>query len=504
MARETVLDNEPSRPDTRQYLTPKERRRRYILLTILVLLLAMLAYATYHFVQNRRLPSLDFATPTAPVSPPQFLYAITGEGANQLGRPVGVDIAGDGRVYVVDFNGRRVSVFTNSGDFLFSFNEVDEGTLRNPVHLVVQGEEVWVTDRRLRALYVFDLEGEFLRKFEPAGEEDVNWGPLALTFSPEGELRLTDVGDTNNHRLVLFSEDGSVTKRVGSTVHVNSVAESPGGFLFPNGLAVAEDGRVYVSDGDNRRVQIFTRNGDFLSIIDTSGVPRGIAIDSQERLYVVNAIAHTVDVYDLDGRRLAQFGERGFGPGQFNYPNNVSIDGSNRIYVTDRENNQVQVWGWPVAQPPAVALPTSPIGWLACLLPLLLLPLLLLMRKIRIVVTPDFVDALIAAGELPTVAKRRRLRLIAPEADMPLYEGRQVDDIKLTDVIFPEPYSESDARALAARLDATERESILLAMAARAKALATEDRELRRVAMLVEQRTVSLEEFSDTYLRGRS
>ena len=137
-------------------------------------------------------------------------------------------------------------------------------------------------------------------------------------------------------------------------------------------------------------------------------------------------------------------------------------------------------------------------------MPLLLLPLLLLMRKIRIVVTPDFVDALIAAGELPAVSKRRRLRLIAPEADMSLYEGRQVDDIKLTDVITFEPYSESDARALAARLDASERESILLAMAARAKALATEDRELRRVAILVEQRTVSLEEFSQTYLRGRS
>ena len=93
-----------------------------------------------------------------------------------------------------------------------------------------------------------------------------------------------------------------------------------------------------------------TRKGEFQSFIDTSGVPRGIAIDAEERLYVADALAHTIDVYDLKGRSLTQFGSRGFGPGQFNYPNDIALDKGGRIYITDRENNQVQVWGWPVAQ----------------------------------------------------------------------------------------------------------------------------------------------------------
>lgn len=479
------------------FLTRKERRRRYILLVLLLLLLALLAYSVYYFANNRSLPSLDFTGASAPVTPPQYLYSITGEGASQMGRPVGLDVTDNGRVYVVDFNSRRISVFTKPGEYLFSFTETVDGPLRNPVHIAVLDDEVWVTDRRFGALYVFDLEGEFLRKIAPPDGD--TWGPLALAFSQGGELRITDVGNSDNHRLLLYSAEGDFVKAVGTTVAAVTMADAPGGFLFPNGVAVAEDGRIFVSDGDNRRVQVFTSDGEFLRIIETSGVPRGITIDDQERLYVVNAIAHTVDVYDLDGKRITQFGVRGFGPGQFNYPNNVVVDDT-RIYVTDRENHQVQVWTWPVAQPPALAPPTSPLGWLACLAPLLLLPLLLL-RKIRIVVTPEFVESLITAGEIPAVARRRRLRLIIPEEDLPLYEGRVVDDVKLTDILYPEPYSEPDAKAISDRIGTGPRESMLFAMADRAKALATNDVELRRLAILLEQRTVTIEQFSETFLR---
>lgn len=496
---------EPSGPRSSQGLTPRERRRRFILLTVLLVLLALLSYATYYFIQNRRLPVVEIAAPEEAIQPPRFLYAITGTGDNELNRPVGVGVADDGRVYAVDFGRRRISVFTNRGRYLFSFSEVGEGeTLRNPVHLVIRDDEVWVTDRRLRGIYVFELDGTFKRTFTPANEKDFTWTPLALAFSPEGELRVTDVGLTDRHRLHFFSAEESRTATVGRTIQVNQPDESPGGFLFPNGLAVSRDGRVFVSDGDNRRVQVFTPDGEFDAFVDTSGIPRGIAIDQEQRLYVVDAVAHTVDIYDLEGKRLAQFGSQGFGPGQFNFPNDIAIDRGGRIYVTDRDNNQVQVWGWPVAAPPAVVLPSSPFQWLWCLLPLLLLPLLLLLRKVRIVVTPDFVDGLVTAGEIAAVSGRRRLRLVIPEEDVVRYEGLEAEGVRLSDLLHPEPYSESDARVILDRLGCTSREAMLLAMAGRARALGTTDRDLRRLAVLLEQRTVSIEEFRERFLTGRT
>lgn len=480
-------------------LTPRERRRRIWLLAILLLLLALLSYMTYYYIQNRRLPTVKIAAPQAALAPPQYLYSITGTGKNELERPVGVAVAADGRVYAVDFGKRRVSVFTNNGRYLFSFNDIGGKKLRNPVHLWIKGDEVWVSDRRLRELFVFDLEGKYKRTFKPK-DETLRWTPLALAFARDGRLVVTDVGLTAKHRIQFFSAEGSRTATVGRTYQATSLEDAPGGFFFPNGVAFARDGRVYISDGDNRRLQIFSPKAEFKGFIDTSGIPRGIWIDEKQRLYVVDAVAHTVDVYDLKGKQLTQFGENGFGPGQFNYPNDITVRG-NRIYVTDRDNNQVQVWGWPTAALPPVAAPKTPLGWLACLSPLLLLPLLFLLRKTRIVVTPDFVDALAAAGEVPAVAKRRRLRLIAPEEDQPLYEGREVDGVDLGALIDFEPHSESDARAIAEKLEVDERESVLLSMGQRAKALATEDRDLRRIAALAEVRAVSLDEFLEYFLR---
>lgn len=479
-------------------LTRRERRKRIIALVLLLLLIGLLAYATYFYFQNRRLPSFDVIEADAPVQPPQYLYSITGSGANAIDNPVGVGVSASGRVYAVDFEKRRINAFTTNGRFLFSFEKTDKDRLRNPIHLWVTDDEVWVTDRRYRTIFIFDLNGRFKREFKPANE-NLDWSPLALAFSDQGELRVTDVARTDKHRLIYFSAEGSRTATVGKTWQALSLNDTPGGFYFPNGLAVAKNGEVFVSDGDNRRIQVFDKTGEFKRFIDTSGIPRGIAIDEKQMLYVVDAIAHTIDIYSLEGERLTQFGSRGFGPGQFNYPNDVAIDSNRRIYVTDRDNDQIQVWGWPTAAVPPVAIPDSPWAWL-CLSPLLLLPLLLLLRKIRVVVTPEFINAVIDAGDLEAIAKRKRLRLVAPEEDAALYEGRIVDGVDLGALVLLEPYSESDMTAMRDRYELSDREAILFSMALRERGLASEDKALRKAAALVDVRTFDLEQFRAEYL----
>jgi DNA-binding beta-propeller fold protein YncE len=148
-------------------LTGRERRRRWWILAILLLLLALLSYGTYYWVHNRSLPTVRLGGITGAVQPPQYLYSIAGKGITAMDRPVGVGVAADGRVYVVDFGNRRISVFTNDGRYLFSFSKIGGGVLKNPVHLIVRGDEVWVSDRRLRQLIVFDLQGNYKRTFVP-------------------------------------------------------------------------------------------------------------------------------------------------------------------------------------------------------------------------------------------------------------------------------------------------------------------------------------------------
>ena len=479
--------------------------RKWVLLGSLIVALAALGYGTYYFQENRTLPIPGIAPAAEAVAPPTYLFSITGAGANELKNPVGVGVGSDGRVYAVDFDNRRISVFDQNGRYLFSFNKLTDGketALRSPVHLAVAKDgTVWVSDRRLRGIYIFSPEGKFVRKFLPNGDANFKWTPLALTFDSAGALRATNVGETQKHEVIYFDTAGNVTKRFGRTVQVANPAAEPGTFYFPNGITVAANGDVYVSDGDNQRVQVFDDQGTFKQFVATSGVPRGIVIDTEDRLYVVDALAHQIDMYNLTGESLVQFGERGFGPGQFNYPNDIALF-QNRIFITDRGNDQVQVWGWPTGGLPPVRLPSTPLGWLFCLSPLLLLPLLLILRRRRFTVTEDFVDAMVALGQTSMLAERR-FRFVVPEPEHEAYVGRVEDGVDLGATIEPEPYSDSDARSIAQRLEVDEPTAILLAVAGRTKGLCTQDDEVRRLARALEIDVFNAHEFIATYARKK-
>ena len=491
------------RPGSARRFSRGRSIRKWILLALLLLLLGLLGYSAYYFNQNKSLPIPGLGRLEAALTPPEYLFSITGAGSNQLKNPVGVGVGRDGRVYAVDFDNKRISVFNQNGRYLFSFSKVADGkatALRAPVHLAIAKDgNIWVTDRRLRGIYIFTADGKFVRKFLPNGDPNFQWSPLALTFDADGALRVTNVAFSDQHEVIYFDSSGQIKKRVGQTAQVKNAEEAPGFFYFPNGLAVTSDGRVYVSDGDNRRVQVLDDAGLFKRFVATSGVPRGIAIDSQKRLYVVDALAHQVDIYDLEGKALTKFGEQGFGPGQFNYPNDVALF-NNRIFITDRGNDQVQVWGWPTTAIPVVRAPSTPLGWLLCLSPLLLLPLLLLLRRKRFAVTEDFVDAMIAVGRVDML-EERRFRFVTPEPDHGVFVGRVEEGVDLGEVIQAEPYSDSDARAIAEWLGVSETTSIRLSVAKRTKGLCTEDEELRRFAIIMDIAVYDQAEFIARYAR---
>ncbi len=114
--------------------------------------------------------------------------------------------------------------------------------------------------------------------------------------------------------------------------------------------------------------------------------------------------------------------------------------------------------------------------------------------------SPEFIDALELQGEIKPTAEKARVRLIAPEEDRPLYEGRVVDGIDLGELLTFDEYSEADARALIDRLRVSQRQAMLLSMAWRAKALGTDDRDLRLLALVAEVRTLDVAEFREIYL----
>ena len=114
-------------------------------------------------------------------------------------------------------------------------------------------------------------------------------------------------------------------------------------FITPVAVAKARE-TLFVVDAGLQTVVAFNTKGK-LSFLLTNGVqrPAGLAILA-DKLFVADAPAHQIAVFDLHGQRLSRFGRRGAGPGELNYPTHLATDGRERLFVTDSMNGRIQIF----------------------------------------------------------------------------------------------------------------------------------------------------------------
>ncbi len=126
-------------------------------------------------------------------------------------------------------------------------------------------------------------------------------------------------------------------------------------FAQPVALAWDPAGRLLVSDSVAARIFVFDAKGKYLGVFTEEALERpcGVVVDHEGgRVFVADSAAHQILVFGIDGRLVSRIGERGSGPGQFNYPTNVALDSRRRLWVSDTLNFRVQ--GFDAALRPAV------------------------------------------------------------------------------------------------------------------------------------------------------
>jgi len=165
--------------------------------------------------------------------------------------------------------------------------------------------------------------------------------PTDVAIGTDGRVYVVDGG---NHRLAIFSRNGKHLRSVGRRGSRN------GEFLNPVGVGTDHKGRVYVADKDNHRIQVFSAEGQFESAfgVQDNGKPVSpvdVAISNDgKRLYITGNNNHKVMVYSASGARLQSWGGEGVNKGEFRYPATIAVASSGRVYVVDVFNTRVQVF----------------------------------------------------------------------------------------------------------------------------------------------------------------
>lgn len=488
-------------PEATEGMTPSERakrRNKILLLALLALLLAALIWGLYYYLTQRESPLPRVTVPEAKtIAPPRFLFLFDGSPKATMKRPTDVAVHPKTKwVYVTDTSMHRVSVFDLNGKFFFSFKNKDKGELRAPIYVAFNKKgEVYVTDRGNERLYVFTERGKFIKEFAPNNDPNFRWLPIALTFDKDDNLYVTDI--LQDHRVLVFRPDGSLKLSFGVVGQVAKLTQDPGKFAFPNGIVV-QGNKIFVADSNNRRIQVYNKQGKFLYFIKTGGLPRGIDIGYKERLHLVDTMAHSCSVFTRGGKYLCTFGEFGFDLGQFYFANSLRCYGR-RIYVTDMANNRVQVWAWPVEIP----LPMRP-GVLQCspclLLPLLLL-LLWLLRKNRYPAHREFLE-LVVANDRVKLLHDKLIKVHVIQSTYDEFKEVEQHTIKMEEVMEVFDYDEEKVNEIQQEYRLTEECAVLMYRVRRAffkGRILAEDQRLKEVADQKHRRVMDYEEFIEKY-----
>lgn len=244
-----------------------------------------------------------------------------------------------GRIFVTDAARQAVFVFDESLAGLEIWQRADDGSrFDTPVGIAIAPDgSVFVADAGLGRVVVLDGDG---RPRGSIGEERLI-RPTGLALDRlTGELY---VADTARHVIEVFDRSGRSVRQLGRR------GSDIGEFNAPTHLALARD-RLYVSDTLNARVQVISQAGEPARVIGTRGLhvgnltrAKGVAVDREDNVYIVESYFDHLLVFDRSGRFLLPIGGSGNEIGHFYLPAGVWSDSRDRIYVADMFNGRVIV-----------------------------------------------------------------------------------------------------------------------------------------------------------------
>ena len=180
------------------------------------------------------------------------------------------------------------------------------------------------------------------------------------TMRGRGFYYPVDSAMNNNGRIYTVSR--SAEKTTGDTIRVTMLNEEGeyfgifgskgnenGQFMWPCGIAVDSNNRVYVTDEYLHQISIFNESGEFLNKWGSRGTeeglldaPSGIAHDLYDNVYISDSRNHRIQKFSKDGDFIHSFGSYGCEEGEFNLPWGLFVTNNSEVFVADWGNDRIQ------------------------------------------------------------------------------------------------------------------------------------------------------------------
>ena len=271
---------------------------------------------------------------------------------------VAVDSRGD--VYLFCRAEHPILVYDRSGRFIRSWGS-RQFTMRTHGITIGPDDAVYCVDDGGNSVRKFDRDGTLLLTIGPAGHASdsgydgktlatITRGappfnrPTNLAVAPNGDLYVTDgYGNSRVHR---FTARGELILSWGEP------GSGPGEFRLPHGIGVHGDGRVYVCDRENDRIQIFDPDGQFEGELTDVQRPTQLVFGNGlmyvaelgwrtgQRSFrngpITEDLPSRVSILDGSGQVVARIGGADpCAPGSFCAAHGIAVDGAGDIYVAE-------------------------------------------------------------------------------------------------------------------------------------------------------------------------
>ena len=228
-----------------------------------------------------------------------FAFGRQGSANGRFKGPVGIGADKAGNIYVADRDNHRIQIFDRNGKYLRSIAVTLANKPVRPIDVAVtpDGNTLFVTGNNSHSVLVFNRKGKLLQNWGGSGSEKGDFRyPATIVLTANDRVAVVDVFNT---RVQIFDQDGEFIYSIGDWGVLS------GQLVRPKGVVVDKDGRFLVSDSYMELVQVFDDAGHFLYVLGENNKPlkmtspAGMAMDENGRLYVAEMLDNKVSIFEL-------------------------------------------------------------------------------------------------------------------------------------------------------------------------------------------------------------